>query len=133
MIPAMAIELQLLALAVVIGVVQLLWATIAARGQQGLKWGRGPRDEPMPLSGVAGRLERSYANFRETFALHAAAVIVAYLGGKLGELTVIGSWLYVVGRALHPIFYAMGIPVRTLVWFLSFAGTLMVVTAIFIA
>ena len=46
-------ELLLLGLAVVVGIVQLLWATIAARGQQGLVYGRGPQDEPSPLTGAA--------------------------------------------------------------------------------
>jgi uncharacterized MAPEG superfamily protein len=35
---------------------------------------------------MAGRLERAFANFRETFPLFAAAVMVAYLGGRLGYL-----------------------------------------------
>ena len=126
-------ELQLLAAAIVVGIVQFLWATLAARGQQGLAWGRGPRDEPMRVSGVAGRLERSYANFMETFPLHAAAVIVAYLAAKLGDLTLWGSVLYVAARTLHPILYVLAIPfLRSLVWMIGFGGTVAVVTAIFL-
>ena len=124
-------ELQLLGLAVVIGLVQLLWATLAARRQQGLAYGRGPQDEPSPISGGAGRLSRSFRNFMETFPLHATAVILAYLLGKIGDLTFWGSVLYVVGRALHPIMYLLAIPMtRTLVWFVAFVGTLMVLTAL---
>ena len=52
-------ELLLLGCAILVGLVQLLWATIAARLQQGVQWGAGPRDEAMPLSGGAGRLARS--------------------------------------------------------------------------
>ena len=126
-------ELLLLGAAIVVGVVQLLWATVAGRGQQGLTWGRGPRDEPMPLAGGAGRLTRSFQNFMETFPLHAAAVVVAYLLAKLGDLTLWGSALYVAGRALHPPLYLLAIPwTRTLAWFVAFAGTLMVVAAIFL-
>ncbi|WP_340645452.1 MAPEG family protein [Phenylobacterium sp.] len=130
---AAAHELQLLAAAVVVGLVQFLWATLAARGQQGLAYGRGARDEPLKLTGAAGRLERSYANFLETFPLHAAAVIIAYLAAKLGDLTLWGSVLYVAARALHPILYVIAIPfLRSLVWFIGFCGTLAVVAAIFL-
>jgi uncharacterized MAPEG superfamily protein len=129
----MAVELKLLGVAVIIGLVQLIWAAVAARGQQGLEWGRGPRDDPRPLSGNAARLERSFSNFMETFPLHAAAVVVAYLAAKLGDLTMWGSLLYVVARALHPIAYILAVPfARSLVWFVGFGGTLAVVAAIFL-
>ena len=72
-----AAELQLLAAAIVVGIVQLLWAAVAARGQQELKWAAGPRDEPMPIHGVAARLDRAFRNFMETFPFFAAAVLVA--------------------------------------------------------
>ena len=125
-------ELVLLGCAVLVGIVQLLWATVAARLQQGLTWGRGPQDTPNPLSGGAARLDRSFRNFQETFPLHAAAVIAVYLLAKTGPVTLWGSGLYVIGRALHPAMYWLSIPwTRTLVWFIAFAGTLMVVSAIF--
>lgn len=131
--PKPSAELLLLGCAILVGVVQLLWATIAARLQQGLEWGRGPQDEPSPLSGGAARLQRSYRNFLETFPLHAAAVIAVYLLAKTGPVTLWGSGLYVIGRALHPAMYYLSIPwTRTLVWFIAFTGTLMVVSAIFL-
>jgi uncharacterized MAPEG superfamily protein len=126
-------ELLLLGAAIVVGIVQLLWATIAARGQQGLEYGRGPQDEPIRLTGGAGRLDRSFRNFMETFPLHAAAVIVTYLLAKQGNLTLWGSGLYVLGRALHPPMYLFAIPwTRTLAWIVAFVGTLMVVAAVFL-
>jgi uncharacterized MAPEG superfamily protein len=131
--PKPSAELLLLGCAVLVGIVQLLWATIAARFQQGLEYGRGPQDEPSPLSGGAARLQRSYRNFLETFPLHAAAVVVVYLLAKTGPVTLWGSALYVIGRALHPAMYYLSIPwTRTLVWFIAFTGTLMVVSAIFL-
>ncbi|HMO42060.1 MAG TPA: MAPEG family protein [Phenylobacterium sp.] len=129
----MALELQLLAGAVLIGLVQLGWAAAAARAQQGLKWGAGARDEPRPLAGVAARLDRALKNFLETFPLFAVLVIVAYLGGKLGELTLWGSVLYVGARALYAPLYATGVPVvRSLVWFASLVGLGLILTAIFL-
>ncbi|OXE35957.1 MAG: hypothetical protein CGW95_10710 [Phenylobacterium zucineum] len=131
--PKPSAELILLGCAVLVGLVQMLWATIAARVQQGMEWGRGPRDEARPLTGGAARLERSFQNFQETFPLHATAVVVVYLLAKAGPLSLWGSGLYVIGRALHPAMYYLSIPwTRTLVWFIAFTGTLMVVSAIFL-
>jgi len=130
-----AAELQLLGAAIVVGLVQLIWAAVAARAhQKDLKWAAGPRDEPMPLGGVAGRLDRAFKNFMETFPFFAAGVITVYLAGKLGTLTLWGSALYVAGRALYVPVYAAGISrLRTLIWFVSLIGIGMIVAAIFLA
>ena len=125
-----AIELQLLAAAVLIGLVHLLWASAAAQPQRGLKWNVGPRDEPVVLTGMAGRLERAFANFRETFPLFAAAVIVTYLSGRIGYLTAHGALIYVAARALYMPLYAFGVPVvRSIVWLISFIGIGIVLAA----
>ena len=50
----LAVELKLLGVAIIVGLVQLLWASAAARGQQDLKWAAGPRDTPMPITGGGG-------------------------------------------------------------------------------
>ena len=129
----MALELQLLAAAVIIGLVHLLWAAAAAQPQRGLKWNVGPRDTPVVLTGMAGRLERAFANFRETFPFFAAAVLVAYLGGRLGTLTVYGAALYVGARAVYIFLYAFGVPVlRSLTWLASLIGIGLVLAALVI-
>lgn len=127
-------ELQLIGAAIIVGLVQLIWATAAARAQQNMKWAAGPRDEHMPITGVAGRLDRAYKNFLETFPFFVAAVFAAYLVAKTGPLTMWGSTLYVAARALYVPLYAGGVTgVRTLVWFISLAGIVMIVAAIFLA
>ncbi|MDD3838705.1 MAG: MAPEG family protein [Phenylobacterium sp.] len=129
----MAPELQLLGLAVVVGIVQLGWAAVAARRQQTLAWAAGPRDEPMPITGTAARLDRAFRNFMETFPFFAAAVLSVAAGDRFSDLTLWGSGLYVAGRALYVPIYAAGIPrVRTLVWAVSMVGLLMVVAALFV-
>jgi uncharacterized MAPEG superfamily protein len=128
-------ELQLLAAAVVVGMVHLFWAASAARAhQKDMKWAAGPRDESMPLGGVAGRLDRAFKNFMETFPFFVAAVLTAYLAGKLGTLTLWGSGLYVMSRALYVPVYATGISgLRTLIWFVGVIGIVMILTAVFLA
>ena len=57
----------------------------------------------------------------------------AYLGGKLGDLTLWGGVLYVAGRALYVPLYAAGVPlVRSLAWFAAMIGLILVVAAIFL-
>ena len=129
----MAFELQMLGVAIVIGLVNLLWAAAAAQPQRGLKWNVGPRDTPVELTGMAGRLQRAFANFRETFPFFAAAVLVAYLGGRLGTLTCCGAALYVGARAVYIFLYAFGVPVvRSLVWLASMVGLGLILAALVI-
>jgi uncharacterized MAPEG superfamily protein len=127
------IELKLLAAAVVIGLVQLLWAAGAARTQQDLKWAAGSRDEPMvPLTGVPARLDRAFRNFMETFPLFAAAVLAVVVAGKAGgTLSIWGCGLYVIARAVYVPLYASGVPrLRSLVWFIGLVGQIMVLAAL---
>jgi uncharacterized MAPEG superfamily protein len=129
-----AIELRLLGLAVIIGLVQLVWATVVGSRQRPREWLAGPRDETMPAyTGAAGRLDRALRNYLETFPLFAAAVLAAYLAAKLGTLTLWGSALYVAGRALYVPLYVGGVPVlRSLIWTVAFIGLVMVVVALFL-
>jgi uncharacterized MAPEG superfamily protein len=127
----MAFELQMVAVAVIIGIIHLLWAAAAAQPQRGLKWNMGPRDETVVLTGVAGRLERAFANFRETFPFFVALVVIDYLGGRLGALTAYGAVIYVVARAVYVPLYAFGVPmVRSLVWLASLVGILLLLAAL---
>ena len=127
------VELTLLIAAVVVGLVQVVWAAVAGSGgERDLAWLLGPRDEAKSVGIVAGRLDRSLRNYLETFPLFAAAVIAADLAGRLGPLTMWGSALYVIGRALYVPMYASGLAVvRTLMWTVSMVGIVMIITAFF--
>lgn len=126
-------ELQLLVAAVIVGLVQIIWAAAAGSGgERDTAWLLGPRDEPRPVGVVAGRLDRALRNFLETFPLFAAALLAADLAGKLGPLTLYGSALYVIARALFVPIYAAGLSVvRTLVWAASMVGIVMILVAFF--
>jgi uncharacterized MAPEG superfamily protein len=127
-------ELFHLELAVVIGLIQLIWATVAGSGgARDLRWLMGPRDEPRPVAGVyANRVSRALQNFLDTFPIFAAALVGAILAGKTGNFTFWGSGLYVVGRVLYAPLYALGIPVlRTLAWTVAMVGIVLIVVAYF--
>ena len=125
-------ELKLLAVAVVVGLVQLFWAAGAARAQQDMKWAAGPRDTPMPITGAAARLERAFWNFAETFPFFAVAILLIDSLNGWREWTVWGAHLYVWSRVLYVPLYAYGSRFRSLVWIASLLGLLIVVAALFI-
>lgn len=128
------VELKLLVAAVIVGFVQIVWASVAGSGgERNFAWLAGPRDEPRPVGTVAGRLDRALKNFLETFPLFAAALLACVASGKVGgTLTVYGAGLYVAARALYVPLYASGVAVvRTLVWTVSIVGIVMVIVAFF--
>jgi len=127
------VELKLLVAAVIVGFVQILWASVAGSGgERDFAWLAGPRDDARPVGVMAGRLDRALRNFLETFPLFAVAVIACAMAGKLGDLTMWGCAAYVIARALYVPLYASGIAMlRTLVWMVSVVGMVMVVVAFF--
>ena len=127
-----ALELQMIGYAVLLGIVQLLLGSVAARTQQGYDWGMGPRDEPNPISGVPARLQRAFYNYLETFPMFVAAMLAAVLLGKTGDLTEVGGYVYLAGRVLFVPLYAVGVRIlRTVVWVIASCGLLAVTAAIF--
>ena len=127
------VELKLLMAAVIIGLLQIVWAaTAGSGGERDFAWLAGPRDDPKPVGVVAARLGRALTNFLETFPLFAAALLACDFAGKFGTLTYWGAILYVVGRLLFVPIYAAGLSVvRTLVWTASMVGIVLVIVAFF--
>lgn len=127
----MAFELQMIAAAALVGLVNILWLVGLTVPKFGMKWAMGAREDPVAMDGMIGRVQRSLTNFGETFPIFAAVVVVAYLGGRLGQLSACGALAYVVGRALYLPIYAFGVPLlRTVVWVLAVAGILAVLASL---
>src|SRR5262245_58877452 len=84
----MTFELWMLAGAIVLGLLQIVASAHAASLRRGYRWTASARDDVVaPLTGVAGRPERALRNFGETFALFAAAVLIAHVAGRHSRLT----------------------------------------------
>jgi uncharacterized MAPEG superfamily protein len=126
-----SVELQMLFCALALGIAQMLIAVLGVVATRGLPWAAGPRDEPGPALGkIAGRLDRAYRNFLETFPFFAAAVLLVHALDKSTPASVHGAQVYVWARLLYVPAYALGIPfLRTLIWAASFVGILMVMSA----
>jgi uncharacterized MAPEG superfamily protein len=124
-------EIQMLCLCVVLGLVQLVIATVMATKDQGLLYNVSPRDlPPPPVSKLTARLQRAFGNFRETFVYFAVAVLVVTLTGRSNSVSVLGTEIYFWARLIYVPIYAAGIPVlRTATWAASIAGLIMVLLA----
>ncbi|MGH7024338.1 MAG: MAPEG family protein [Caulobacteraceae bacterium] len=129
----MSFELIVLAAASLWGFVQLVAAAQAANAQYGLKWAASPRDVEMaPLKPIAGRIDRNFRNYMETFPFFAAAVLAARAVGVHNELTYWGSIAYLGGRVAYTALYISGVPlVRSLFWNVATFGVLAVLAAPF--
>lgn len=129
----MTTELAALVLAILLGFVHLFATGTASTPQRGFKWNAGPRDEPKtPLSGIAGRLDRAFKNYLETFAFFAAAVLIAHVANRHNALTIYGAWLYVSARVLYLPIYAAGFAyIRSGIWLAATAGIFMILTGLY--
>lgn len=122
----MPIELKFLGWAVVLGLLQLGLAATLSTAQRGPKWNVSARDaEVAPLQGLAGRMDRAWRNFMETFPFFAALAIALVVADRASASTALGAQLYFWSRVVYVPLYAAGVPyLRTLVWVVGIWGLL---------
>jgi uncharacterized MAPEG superfamily protein len=97
---------------------------------KGLVLGVGNRDDLPPPSPLAGRADRAAKNMLENLVLFAVVVLVAHLGGVAPEHILPGAMLFFWARVAYFFVYLAGIPwLRTLIYFASLAGIVMIVMA----
>jgi len=130
----MTTELVLLAASIVLGIVHIIVASNLQSWQRGYERTASSREQSVaPLTGAAGRAERTLRNYLETFPFFAAAILVASVTNTHGWLTVLGAHFYFWGRIAYAILYLAGVPlVRSLVWNIPAIGIFMIVTALFL-
>ncbi len=126
----MSTELTVLALAGLLQVVQFALYSIAANMQVGVKKALGPRDEPVQLKGMAGRLQRAMNNHFEGLILFTIAVVVVTLGDKSSALTAGCAHAYLIARILYVPAYVQGVaPWRSVIWMVGFVATVVMLGA----
>ena len=129
----MTAELTILAWTLILAIVQILLPALFRNRETGLDYNASARDVPsaVPVGKITGRLQRAQSNLFETLPLFAAAVLIAHVAGRNGDLTFWGAALYLAARVVYVPLYAAGIPViRSLVWTVSLVGLVMVLVAI---
>jgi len=120
-------ELVWLLWAVALTLVQMLLAVGGATLQVGLPALAGNREGLAPCSGWAGRAQRAHHNMLENLVLFAALVLIAVLAGRTNATTLAGAQLFFWARLAYAAVYVAGIPwLRTLVWFASVVGMLLI-------
>ncbi|HWF64953.1 MAG TPA: MAPEG family protein [Rhizomicrobium sp.] len=127
-------ETTMLLWSVVLGLVQLVIASMATNRDVGLPYNLSSRDAPpaAPVGTMAGRLVRAFNNFRETFGFFAVAVLLVLMLNRHDQNSALGAQLYFWARLIYVPVYALGIQVvRTIVWAVSIIGLVMVLLAAF--
>ncbi|MFK7764852.1 MAG: MAPEG family protein [Roseobacter sp.] len=129
----MSPELTVLTLAALLQVVQFAAFSVAANLEIGAKTAMGPRDTPVHLTGIAGRLQRAMKNHFEGLILFTIACVVITFSEQSNSLTHTCAWLYLAARIAYVPAYAFGLaPWRSLIWMIGFGTTtVMLITALF--
>lgn len=129
-----SIELQMLFCSVLLGLAQLMATAMLSTRDKGVAHNLSPRDEEgAPVSVLTGRMQRAFANFKETFAFFAAAVLLVTILGRESELSAWGAQLYFWARLAYVPVYAAGIPgLRSAIWMVSLTGLLLVLASVVI-
>ena len=132
-------ELTALAIAALLQGVQFTLMAIPANLELGPGKTLSPRDtsrmgRPMveQVSDKTGRLIRAMNNHFEALILFTIAVVVITLADKGTGLSAILAWTYLGARILYiPAYYFGWAPWRSLIWFVGFLSTmLMIVSAL---
>lgn len=120
-------ELKYLLFSVVLTFVQVLIAAAAANQVVGLTTLAGNRDDLPSYTGFAGRAKRAHLNMLENLVLFSALVLIAVAAQKTNATTAMGALIFFWARLIYAVVYLLGIPwLRTLVWFVSVIGMIMV-------
>lgn len=123
----MTTDLWILTFTGILALAQMALQSFTYKAQVGNAYTVGPRDQPKPATGIAGRAERAYRNLLEALPVFAIGVIVAHLAGKADDWTALGGWIFLIARIAFVLAYLAGWPwVRTLIWNTSAVGIVMV-------
>ena len=93
----------------------------------GLGYALGSQDEQRRPDGtIARRIERSLKNFLETYPAFIALALTVAVVGASSSTTALGAAIWFWARVAYIPAYASGVPVvRSLAWFASIGGLLM--------
>ena len=130
-------ELTVLALAGLLQGLQFCLMAIPANIELGPGKTMSPRDtsrmgKPMveQVSDKTGRLIRAMNNHFEALILFTIAVVVITLGDKGTGFSAACAWTYLVARIIYiPAYYFGWTPWRSLIWFVGFLSTMLMIVS----
>ena len=128
----MSPDLKYLLFSVILTAVQVLIAAAAANQVVGLSRLAGNREGLPEMTGFAGRAKRAHLNMLENMVVFTALVLIAAVAGKANATTATGAALFFWARLVYAGVYLVGVPwLRTLVWFVSVIGMVMIAVQLF--
>ena len=120
---ALTLELQLLGWSVVLFAAHMVIQASTALRDTGAAYNAGPRDEQKPLGPLAGRAQRTFNNFKESYPVFIALTLALALSGRGGGLADTGAWLWFGARIVYIPLYLAGVPyLRSLAFGVSAIG-----------
>ena len=123
-------ELTALTLAALLQVAQFVSFSISANLQVGTSKAASPRDEPVHLTGTAGRVQRAMNNHFEGLIMFSIACVVISLSGQSTGFTAACAWVYLGARVLYVPAYVLGwVPWRSVIWMAGFGATTLMLLA----
>ena len=123
-------ELTALTLAALLQVVQLCLYSVAGQAQVGTKAALKPRDEPVILTGMPGRIKRAMDNHFEGLILFSIACTVIAVSNQSTPFTATCAWTYLAARLLYIPAYVLGwVPWRSLIWAAGLVATALMLLA----
>ena len=123
----MPIELSYLTASVALFFVYIFAEVIAGNLQYSAKDLLGARDNLPEYNSAVGRTKRATSNMLESMIMFAPLILVAHATGRLNDMTALGAAIYFWARLAYAPTYWFGIPVvRTLAWFASVVGIIMI-------
>jgi uncharacterized MAPEG superfamily protein len=123
-------ELTALTLAALLQCAQLALYSVVGNAQVGTKAAMSSRDRKIELTGTAGRVQRAMNNHFEGLILFGIACTVVTLSGQSTGFTATCAFAYLVARILYiPAYYFGWAPWRSLIWFVGFAATTLILLA----
>ena len=94
---------------------------------QGLAWGLGNRDEVREKTDLQLRTARTVANHIEGMMVFVPLALIVAMSDLSSTVTIWGTGLYLLGRALFAPLYLIGVPyLRSVVWGISLVGILLI-------
>ncbi|MEO3413350.1 MAPEG family protein [Roseovarius sp. CAU 1744] len=123
-------ELTALTLAALLQVAQICLYSVVGRAEVGAKTALKPRDEPVELTGRAGRIHRAMNNHFEGLILFGIACVVIAVSEQSTGFTAGCAFLYLGARVLYIPAYVFGwVPWRSLIWAVGFLSTVLMLLA----
>jgi len=128
----MTTELTVLGWSFVLFLAHLMVQASTALKDQGSAFNAGPRDDPPPLGVMAGRGQRAFHNFKETYPIFIALALGLAVTGRSGGVAATGAWIWLAARVVYLPLYLSGIPyLRSLAFGVAAVGLVMMAVRLF--